>query len=204
MTTSIRPIHLTLLAGLGLAVGLAGCASTGANSPMAAAPPVPMFLPPTATAAQTAETSRDEGLLRLVKNAFAASPSLDAAKPVILVYQSNVYLSGTVRAASDKDLAASLARGVPGVTGITNNLVVRSVADENSETADDLRITRLVTEAFAADPAIRSLGARIATFKRVVYLSGTVASAEDRARADRLARTIPGVVDVTNNIGPKS
>jgi osmotically-inducible protein OsmY len=197
MITSIRPLHLSLVAGLGLVAGLAGCASTSATAPATAAQPMP-------TMAQAADTARDDAIAMQVRSALAASPGLAAAQPVIVVYQRGVFLTGIVRLASDKDQATRLARTVSGVNDVTNNLTVQSVADESTEAAEDIRITRQVKETFAADPAINALGAFVATFKRVVYLSGTVASPDDRARADRLARTVPGVVDVTNNIGPKA
>ncbi len=204
MITSTRPLYLTLAASLGLAVGLSGCASTAGNAPATAAQPVPMYSAPVATAAQAAETTRDDALVLQVRSALAGSPSLGSAKPVVIVYQRGVYLSGVVRTAADKEQATRLARTVPGITEVTNNLTVKTAATEENDLAEDAKITRLVKDAFLADPAIKALDPTVSTFKRVVYLSGNAATAADRDRADRLARTIPGVVDVTNNLGTKS
>lgn len=65
---------------------------------------------------------------------------------------------------------------------------------------DDAALTTRVKARFAEDKTVSALAINVETFKGVVQLSGFAKSAEERAAAERLARSTSGVQDVRNDI----
>lgn len=65
---------------------------------------------------------------------------------------------------------------------------------------DDSTLTAQVKAKFAEDPAVSAMAIGVETLKGVVQLSGFAKSAEEKAKAERLARTVAGVVTVRNDI----
>jgi osmotically-inducible protein OsmY len=65
---------------------------------------------------------------------------------------------------------------------------------------DDATITTRVKTKFAEDPTVSAMAIGVETMKGVVQLSGFAKSAEERSMAERLARVVPGVQAVKNDI----
>lgn len=65
---------------------------------------------------------------------------------------------------------------------------------------DDTAITAKVKTAFAQDPGVKALEVKVVTFSGTVQLSGWVNTAQEKARAEEVAKTIPGVKSVENKI----
>lgn len=68
------------------------------------------------------------------------------------------------------------------------------------EFIDDAAITTKVKTTFAQDPVVKALDVKVDTFKGTVQLNGFVNTAEEKARAEQLARGIEGVTNVQNNV----
>lgn len=77
-------------------------------------------------------------------------------------------------------------------------------ADVGGETAgqylDDATITTKVKSAFVRDPVINALGVKVETYRGTVQLAGFASSQDEIQRAEQLARSVPGVTDVKNDI----
>lgn len=67
-------------------------------------------------------------------------------------------------------------------------------------TVDDAAITAKVKTAFAQDPGVKALEVKVDTFSGTVQLSGWVGTAQEKARAEEIAKTIAGVKSVENKI----
>lgn len=67
-------------------------------------------------------------------------------------------------------------------------------------TIDDSAITAKVKTAFAQDPGVKALEVKVDTFSGTVQLSGWVSTAQEKARAEEIAKTIAGVKSVENKI----
>lgn len=65
---------------------------------------------------------------------------------------------------------------------------------------DDATITTQVKAKFAEDQTVSAMAISVETLKGVVQLSGFAKSTEERAMAERLARGVPGVRSVKNDI----
>jgi osmotically-inducible protein OsmY len=69
---------------------------------------------------------------------------------------------------------------------------------------DDSTITTKVKSAFVRDEAVSALRIGVETYKGKVQLSGFANSPQEITRATELARTVPGVKAVDNDIRLKS
>lgn len=65
---------------------------------------------------------------------------------------------------------------------------------------DDATLTTRVKARFAEDKTVSAMAINVETLKGVVQLSGFAKSNDERAAAERLARSTSGVVEVRNDI----
>lgn len=72
------------------------------------------------------------------------------------------------------------------------------------QTVDDTAVTAKVKAAFAKDPGVSAMEVKVTTYRGTVQLSGWVNTAEEKAKAEELAKTIPGVKTVENQITVKT
>ena len=72
------------------------------------------------------------------------------------------------------------------------------------EFLDDATITTRVKSAFATDPGVKAMDVKVDTFKGTVQLNGFVNTAEEKSRAEQIARGVQGVTNVQNNLSVKT
>jgi hyperosmotically inducible protein len=68
---------------------------------------------------------------------------------------------------------------------------------------DDTLTSQQVKEAFLADRQYKFEDVKVTTFQGTVQLSGFAATGDEKARAEKIARDVPGVKNVENNISVK-
>lgn len=94
-------------------------------------------------------------------------------------------------------VAASVAAGA--MLGTAGCAVYRDQQTVGSY-IDDATLTTRVKAKFAEDKAVSAMAISVETFKGVVILSGVAKSADERMKAESLARNTSGVIDVKNEI----
>ncbi|HJW25657.1 MAG TPA: BON domain-containing protein [Rhodocyclaceae bacterium] len=72
--------------------------------------------------------------------------------------------------------------------------------ETTGQTIDDATITTKVKSAFVKDPVVSALGVKVETYRGTVQLGGFADSQAEIKRAETLARSVPGVADVKNDI----
>lgn len=72
------------------------------------------------------------------------------------------------------------------------------------QTIDDSAISAKVKAAFAQDPGVRAVDIKVDTHLGAVQLSGWADTSQEKARAEDLAKAIPGVKSVSNKIELKT
>ena len=72
--------------------------------------------------------------------------------------------------------------------------------EQTAAVLDDATITAKVKSALIADPAVKAFTIDVDTRANVVTLKGTVATEDASKQAERLARGVEGVKDVSNNL----
>jgi hyperosmotically inducible periplasmic protein len=68
---------------------------------------------------------------------------------------------------------------------------------------DDTLTSQQVREAFLADRQYKFEDVKVTTFQGTVQLSGFAATGDEKSRAEKIARDLPGVKNVENNISVK-
>jgi osmotically-inducible protein OsmY len=192
-----------LLAG---SVAVVGCRSE---------PVTETTTPPAATAAEP----RDDTTIRTAVQAKFYTEDLTRGRPIEVSAQNGaVTLSGTVPTDEARQRAVELARSVEGVTTVNGQLQVREEAsaaaaaparDDATGTAGRAGtgatapawITTKIQAQYFADPDIKPWAIDVTTGSGgLVTLEGTVDSAEDKAKAARIARETEGVTRVDDRL----
>lgn len=77
-------------------------------------------------------------------------------------------------------------------------------SQSTGEFIDDHAITAKVKAALIRDPIVSAMEVHVDTFKGVVQLHGFVDTPEEKARAEQIARNVPGVMNVQNALTVKT
>lgn len=106
-----------------------------------------------------------------------------------------VTLTGTVPSYDQKEAASDDAWSVPGVIDVINDIVVvPPVTRSDTEIAADVR------RALDCDPAINAANIHVTVTNGTVYLRGTVPTYYQIQEASKVAWSVPGVVNVVNEL----
>ena len=109
-----------------------------------------------------------------------------------------VILRGRIDSSESRARASSVVEALPGVKRVRNDLQVTSLGDRPPVVAADADITRRVQAALLHELPLSQVGVR--TTSGTVALTGVVATIDVGARASELARGVPGVRSVTNEL----
>lgn len=110
MKNSLKLSVLLALASGGVLALSAGCAGT-------------------ATQQSTGEYVDDATITTKVKTAFVRDEVVKAMQVEVTTFKGHVQLSGFVDTATQKTRAGQIAKGIAGVTDVTNNISVKTVAE---------------------------------------------------------------------------
>jgi hyperosmotically inducible protein len=109
-----------------------------------------------------------------------------------------VHLRGKVDSEAAKRAAEDVAKGIEGVTGVKNDLQVVAPARQAAVEAKDEEINKAVESRMNRDRQLAGVDAQ--TSAGVVTLTGEVPSVTASARASEMARQVPGVRSVKNQL----
>jgi hyperosmotically inducible protein len=149
------------------------------------------------------EYADDATLTGKVKSALIADPVAESHQIEVETYRGVVQLSGFVDSQNERVAAVNVAKGVSGVKSVHDNLKIRTDASTVGEALDDSVLTARVKTALIANPVTKARQINVATADGVVQLSGFVDSANEKSTATEVARTIPGVRLVQNELEMK-
>jgi hyperosmotically inducible periplasmic protein len=107
-----------------------------------------------------------------------------------------VTLTGTVQDEDDKDLAEDTVKNLPGVTGVKNEIIVKSIYTEHSDSWVAFKIrSRLLVKA-----NVSATDTKVAVKDGVVTLTGTADNTAQKELTGLYAKEIEGVKSVRNDI----
>jgi osmotically-inducible protein OsmY len=134
----------------------------------------------------------DERLASAVREALDQDTALRMWKNSIEVRAAagTIVLSGNLRSQTEKETAETRARGVKGVLGVDNQLVI------------DADLEREIALALSADARTRAgfPGILVGVVLGVGFLKGTVASEDIRKAAGEIAGKVAGVLRLSNEL----
>ncbi|EOY2720098.1 molecular chaperone OsmY [Citrobacter freundii] len=143
----------------------------------------------------------DSTITAKVKAALVDHDSIKSTDISVKTDQKVVTLSGFVESQAQAEEAVKVAKGVEGVTSVSDKLHVRDSKETSVKGyAGDTAITSEVKAKLLADDIVPSRKVKVETTDGVVQLSGTVESQAQIDRAESIAKAIDGVKSVKNDL----
>ncbi|MBA4714064.1 MULTISPECIES: molecular chaperone OsmY [Citrobacter] len=143
----------------------------------------------------------DSTITAKVKAALVDHDSIKSTDISVKTDQKVVTLSGFVESQAQAEEAVKVAKGVEGVTSVSDKLHVRDSKNTSVKGyAGDTAITSEVKAKLLADDIVPSRKVKVETTDGVVQLSGTVESQAQSDRAESIAKAIDGVKSVKNDL----
>lgn len=136
----------------------------------------------------------DSSITAKVKAALVDHESIKSTDISVKTDQKVVTLSGFVESQAQAEEAVKVAKGVEGVTSVSDKLHVRdSKSTSVKGYAGDTATTSEVKAKLLADDIVPSRKVKVETTDGVVQLSGTVDSQAQIERAESIAKAVDGV-----------
>ncbi len=152
------------------------------------------------------QSAADIAVTNQVKSVFSLTKRLSAYEINIGAKDGVVTLTGQVPTEVDKQLAGSIAKEVPDVKSVDNQLQV-SPGVKPSETSlrEGMRVTDLeiradLNEKLAMSQALQGQNIQANVQDRTVTLAGRVETPAQKTGAEQLANSVANVVGVVNNL----
>ncbi|OUF47027.1 osmotically-inducible protein Y [Pluralibacter gergoviae] len=146
----------------------------------------------------------DSSITAKVKAALVDHDSIKSTDISVKTEKKVVTLSGFVTSQQQAEEAVKVAKGVEGVTSVSDKLHVRDSKSQSMKGyAGDTATTSEVKAKLLADDVVPSRHIKVETTDGVVQLSGTVKSAAQSERAESIAKAVDGVKSVKNDIKVK-
>jgi len=141
-----------------------------------------------------------------IRALLLAKPHVSAPATTVRVVNGAVTLGGTAESDAQKELTELYARGVDGVTSVTNEIVVSAspqARETMGEDIDDVSITGQIKFALLSHGATSALRTRVTTESGVVTIAGEADSETEKSLVTEIARGIKGVKQVDNRMSVK-
>lgn len=142
----------------------------------------------------------DSWLTAKTKIALFADDRVKGRQVSVETQNGVVTLRGKVDSADAKSAASDIAKGIENVKSVRNELQVVAPSQRDRVDADDKQIGKSIEQRFKQDPQLKSAKIDAKVDAGVVILTGEVKSIGTSARASEVARSIPGVRYVKNDL----
>ena len=140
----------------------------------------------------------DSILSSKVKTKMIADEFVKARHIDVDVLNGVVYLIGVVKSASQKRMAADLARSVEGVRHVENQLLVGKTSIGQS--FNDTMLTSKIRAKLLQDPDIRSTNIDVDTNNNIITLTGIVSAHEEKNRVLYVVQKVTGNRQIIDNL----
>ena len=140
----------------------------------------------------------DSWITSKAKIALFADERVKGTQVSVETQKGVVHLRGKVDSNDAKTAATEIARNIEGVRSVKNDLQVVSPGARKAVDAKDEDIEKAVESRLSKDAQLKSVDVRIDA--GVVTLTGEVPSITAAAKASEMARTVPGVKSVKNEL----
>ena len=146
----------------------------------------------------------DSAITAKVKAAQVDHDNIKSTDISVKTDQKVVTLSGFVESQAQAEEAVKVAKGVEGVTSVSDKLHVRDAKEGSGKgDAGDTATTSEIKAKLLADDIVPSRHVKVETTDGVVQLSGTVDSQAQSDRAESIAKAVDGVKSVKNDLKTK-
>jgi hyperosmotically inducible protein len=185
MKTKTNSLFLAMCLGLtmgAVVTGVTGCAGDRYNR-------------------STGEQIDDESVRLRVNSALHGNADYKFSGVNVAVFKGTVQLSGFVDTSDQKSRAVDLAKQVTGVKDVADSITVKEQNESsNVASTDDKSLTDRVHSALSDNPDYKFADVKVDVLHGTVQLSGFVDTSDQKSRAADIAKQVPGVQDIENNI----
>jgi len=143
---------------------------------------------------------KDSWITSKTKMKLVADKRTKARRIKVETQNGVVTLRGKVASGEERVAAEEVTKGVDGVKSVRNTLEIVPEMKRKTLDARDDEITKSVRDRFAADEYLKGTSVRVRADNGMVTLMGTVSTIKARERAAELARKVPGVRAVRNEL----
>lgn len=148
--------------------------------------------------------TKDSWITAKTKIALYADDRVSGTDVNVDTQNGMVNLRGKVATADQKRAAEEVAKSVEGVTSVRNDLQVVAASERKAVNAEDKDLKNAVQARIKQDARLKSADIGVRVDAGVVTLTGDVTDVGARARASEVARSVPGVRAVKNELQEKS
>lgn len=124
-----------------------------------------------------------------VKSKLKADPATASSPIDVTVSHGAARLTGVADNADQRERAFTIARSVKGVTSVENDIRF-----------PDAKLVQDVKHALATDPVVATIPIEIQSTNGVVSLASDKTNQDERTRIVQIARGVPGVLSVEDNM----
>jgi hyperosmotically inducible protein len=156
-----------------------------------------------ATVDKAKGATKDSWITSKAKIALYADDRVSGSSITVETKSGVVTLRGKVGSADEKKAAEEVAKSVEGATSVKNQLQVVAAGDRKAVDAKDEDLTKSVKDRLKKDARLKGSDVEVRADKGVVTLTGEVKDLGARARASEVARGVPGVRSVKNELKEK-
>jgi osmotically-inducible protein OsmY len=183
-----------------IAAGPAYAQSTSTDKP-ATDKPHSTMTEKTKTMTQEAKTGMsDSWVTSKTKIALFSDDRVKGRQVHVTTQKGVVTLRGKVDTSEAKAAATEVAKGIDGVKNVRNELQVVAPSARAAVEADDKQIYKNVEQKFKQDPQLKNAKIDAKVEAGVVILTGEVKNIDISAKASEVARNVPGVRYVKNDL----
>ena len=155
-------------------------------------------------AASPAQEVKDSWITSKTKMALVTDKRVKARQIKVETQQGVVTLRGKVASGDERNAAEEITKGIDGVKSVRNTLEIVPAAKRKALDTKDNEVTKAVRNRLATDGQLQGVSIRVRADNGMVTLMGTVPSAQVKDRAFEMARKVPGVRAVRNELQLKS
>jgi hyperosmotically inducible periplasmic protein len=156
------------------------------------------------TAVKATDATKDSWTTAKTKIALYADDRVPGMDIHVDTQNGMVSLRGKVATADQKRAAEEVAKTIDGVTSVRNDLQVVSAVERKAVNAEDKDLKSAVQRRIKQDTRLKGTDIDVRVDAGVVTLTGDVKDLGARARASEVARSVPGVRSVKNELQEKS
>lgn len=153
----------------------------------------------------------DDWIALKIKSTLLVKPNVSATKSKISVNNGIVTITGTAENQAQKELTTAYVKDIEGVRGVNNGMIVgnydrpSNYNDSNAERSvgnkiDDSAITTKIKGQLLSHRSTSAIRTKVTTRSGVVSISGEAGSDAERDLVTKIAKDVPGVVSVDNEM----
>jgi hyperosmotically inducible protein len=140
----------------------------------------------------------DSWLTSKTKIALFSDSRVKGRQVSVTTQKGVVTLRGKVDSSEAKAVATDIAKSIDGVKSVRNELQIVAPSARAAVDVDDKQIYKNVEQKFQQDPALKKIDPKVEA--GVVILTGEVKNIGTSAKASEVARSVPGVKYVKNDL----